>query len=76
LIGSGFCYDTEITISGYAWVGSSPQSTNSQPIDVSSDGTWLTVYINHVLDPDQSSGYITVENPDGKTASLRVNFQK
>jgi hypothetical protein len=76
LIGSGFCNNTIITISGYAYVGNSPQSINSQPIEVSSDGTWLTVYINHVLDPDQSGGYITVENPDGNTASLYVNYQK
>ena len=76
LIGSGFCNETIITISGYAWVGNSPQSTNSQPIEVSSDGTWLTVYINHVLDPDQSGGYVTVENPNGNTASLYVNYQK
>lgn len=76
LTGSGFCHDTEITISGYAWVGNFPESINSQPIEVSSDGTWLTVYINHVLDPDQSGGYITVKNPDGNTASLYVNYQK
>jgi len=76
LIGSGFCNDTKITISGYAWTGNFPQSNNSQPIEVSSDGTWLTVYMNHVLDPDQSSGYVTVTNPDGNTASLYVNYQK
>ena len=76
LIGSGFCNDTKITISGYATSGNSPQSDNTQPIEVSSDGTWLTVYIYHVLDPDQSSGYVMVTNPDGNTASLYVNYQK
>ena len=76
LIGSGFCPAAKITISGYASVGNIPESNNSQPIEVSSDGTWLSVYINHVLDPEQSGGYIMVENPDGNTASLYVNFQE
>lgn len=76
LIGSGFCNDTAIFISGYAWVGNSPQSTNSQPVEVSSDGNLLTVYINPVPDLDKSGVYLTVENPDGNTASLYVNYQR
>jgi len=76
LIGSGFCNDTAIFISINAWVGNSPQSTNSQPIEVSSDGTWLTVYIHPVSQPDQSGAHITVENPDGNTTSLYVNYQR
>ena len=76
LTGSGFCNDTAIYISGYASVGNSPQSTNSQPIEVSSDGTWLSVYINPDHAPNQSGAYITVENPDGNTTSLYVNYQR
>ena len=76
LIGSGFCKDTAISISGYAYVGNSPQSTNGQPVEVSSEGTWLTVYINPVPAPEQSGANITVENPDGNTASLYVNYQR
>jgi len=76
LIGSGFCNDTAIFISGAARIGNSPQSANSQPVEVSGDGTWLTVYIYPVLAPDQSGVYITVENPDGNTASLYVNYQR
>ena len=76
LLGSGFCNDTAIFISGSAWIGNSPQSTNSQPVEVSSDGTWLTVYINPVSAPDQSGSYIMVENPDGNTVSLFVYYER
>jgi hypothetical protein len=76
LIGAGFCNDTAITISTTAFVGDSPQSTNSQPIEVSSDGTWLTVYMNPVLAPDQAGAYVVVENPNGRTASLYVEYQR
>ena len=76
LMGLGFCNDTAIVISTWAWVGNSPQSINSQPSEVSSDGTWLTVYIHPVLAPDQDGAYITVENPDGNTASLYVDYQR
>ncbi|TFH36972.1 MAG: hypothetical protein E4G99_03660 [Anaerolineales bacterium] len=76
LMGSGFCNGTAIVISTSARVGSSPQSINSQPSEVSSDGTWLTVYINPVPEPDQDGAYLTVENPGGNTASLYVDYQR
>jgi hypothetical protein len=76
LMGSGFCKDTAISISTRALVGDSPQSVNGQPSEVSSDGTWLTVYIDPVLEPDQAGAYIAVENPHGYTASLYVEYQR
>ena len=76
LTGSGFCNDTVIFLSGYALVGNSPEAANSLPVEVSSDGTWLTVYINPGPAPDQSGVNITVENPDGNTSSLYVKYER
>jgi hypothetical protein len=77
LIGSGFCGDTAITVSVGAFVGNNPNVyPNSQPIEVSSDGTWITVYIKPISAPDQNGLYVNVENPDGNYASLFVGFQR
>jgi len=77
LIGAGFCEDTSISIATGAFVGNDPaKSANGLPIEVSSDGTWLTVYIYTIFAPDQNSVEVTVRNPDGNSASLLVNYQR
>jgi hypothetical protein len=77
LIGSGFCSDTSITISARAFVGNNLNNyPNSQPIKVSDDGTWMTVYMKPVSSPDQNGVYINVQNPNGNSASLFVGFQR
>lgn len=77
LIGSGFCDDTTITISTEAFVGNDPNAkSNGQPIKVSDDGTWMNVYMKPVSSPSQNGVYVKVQNPDGKSASLYVDFQR
>jgi hypothetical protein len=77
LFGLGLCKDTLISISGRAFVGNDPNiAANGQPIEVSNDGTWLTVYISPGLSPDETGQTITVRNPDGSKASLFVGYQR
>jgi hypothetical protein len=77
LIGAGFCEDTSISIAVGAFVGNDPKSSpNGLPIKVSSDGTWLTVYITPVSAPNETNVEITVRNPDGNSASLFVGYQR
>jgi hypothetical protein len=77
LLGEGFCSDTLISISGGAFVGNDPSiDANGQPIEVSNDGTWLTVYISVTQSPNDSGQTITVHNPDGSEASLFVSYQR
>jgi hypothetical protein len=77
LIGAGFCEDTSISIATGAFVGNDLQNpANGLPIEVASDGTWLTVYIYTISAPDQIGVEITFKNPDGNSASLLVNYQR
>lgn len=77
LIGTGFCEDTSISIATGAFVGNDLQNpANGLPIEVSSDGTWLTVYIYTISAPDQNNVKITVKNPDGNSASLLIGYQR
>ena len=77
LIGSGFCSDSYITVDRRAFVGSNPNaSANSLPAEVSSDGTWLTVYIEPSSSPSREGLFIYVDNPDGNSVSLYVNYQR
>ena len=76
LIGKGFCSDTLVSVSGEAFVGNNPAiPANSQPAEVASDGTWLTVYI--MPSPSSNDGEtIKVRNPDGSIATLFAPFQR
>jgi hypothetical protein len=77
LIGAGFCGDTSISIATLAFVGNDPQNTpNGLPSKVSSDGTWMTVYINPTSAPDQNGVEVQVKNPDGNSASLFAGYQR
>lgn len=77
LIGAGFCSDTAISIATLAFVGNDPQNTpNGLPSRVSSDGTWMTVYIKPTSAPDQNGVDVQVQNPDGNSASLFVGYQR
>ncbi len=77
LIGVGFCNDTSISIATKAFVGNDPQNyPNGLPIEVSNDGTWMTVYINPTISSDKNSVEIIVNNPDGNSASLTVGYQR
>lgn len=77
LIGAGFCSDTSISIATLAFVGNDPPNTpNGLPIKVSSDGTWMTVYINPAFAPGQNGVDIQIINPDGNSASLFVGYQR
>ena len=77
LIGSGFCSDTSITVDGRAFVGNNPNaSANSQPVEVSGDGTWMTVYIEPSSSPGQDGMFIHVDNPGGDSAFLYVYYQR
>ena len=77
LIGSGFCSDSLITVDGRAFVGNNPNaSANSQPVEVSGDGTWLTVYLEPSSSPSREGIFIYVDNPDGDSVSLYVYYQR
>lgn len=77
LIGSGFCSDTLITVDGRAFVGSNPNaSANSLPAEVSGDGTWMNVYIEPSSSPGQDGMFIYVDNPNGDSAFLYLNYQR
>ena len=77
LIGNGFCRDTETTISGSGFVGNDPgKPSNSLPLEVSTDGTWLTVYIRPAFAPEASGQTITASNPDGNSATIFAGFQR